>query len=49
MSDNTERSSGERGESYLRDPWSCYEDEDGNCGSESDDASEDDCCCCCCG
>ena len=39
------RSTGNVMDSYLRDPWACYEDDDSFCGTE--EVAEDECCCCC--
>jgi hypothetical protein len=47
LMENEERKDDETLDSYLRDPWSCYEDDDSACYTELDD-SEEDCCCCCC-
>jgi len=47
MEDDTKKNSEKSREPYMKDPWSCYEDEDGDCGGEAEFA-EDDCCCCCC-
>ncbi len=38
------RSTGTVLDSYLRDPWACYEDDDSFCGTE--EVADDECCCC---
>lgn len=42
VSDN--RGNGRALNSYLNDPWACYEDDDSFCDSEP--VEECDCCCC---
>lgn len=34
-------------DSYLRDPWACYEDPDSDCAEFIEDPA-DECGCCCC-
>jgi hypothetical protein len=48
MEDDTRHNNESSSESYMKDPWSCYEDEDAACGGDSESAEEDCCCCCCC-
>jgi hypothetical protein len=45
------RSSGEALNTYLVDPWACYEDEDSFCSErdskfEQEETASDACCCC---